>query len=246
MRVLLVSDLHYDLRKLDDVLRRASDVDVVAVAGDLLQVGSPVPLEVQAAVLVELLGEVAARATVVACSGNHDLDSRSPAGEKTTRWLAAARAAGVHVDGDSVQVGDWLLTACGWWEGPTTLAALEQALELAAARRRARWLWVWHGPPDGPLSWTGARSYGDPELPRLLDRHAPDVLLCGHVHQAPFTRGGSWQQQRGSTWLFNAGHQIGPVPALVELDLPDGGAPGRAVWRSQAGVDEVALAAPPQ
>ena len=57
----------------------------------------------------------------------------------------------------------------------------------AAGRARpGRWLWVWHGPPEGPLSWTGSRHYGDPELPRLLDLHRPDVVLCGHIHQAPF------------------------------------------------------------
>jgi Icc-related predicted phosphoesterase len=56
MRVLLVSDLHYDLRRLDWVLARVADpdpdaaLDVLVVAGDLLDIGSAVPLDTQIAV----------------------------------------------------------------------------------------------------------------------------------------------------------------------------------------------------
>lgn len=239
VRVLLVSDLHYDLRKLDWVLAEASEHDVVALAGDLLDVASLVPLDAQIAVVLEYLTRAAQRTQVVVCSGNHDLDSRDPAGEKATRWLAEATAAGVCVDGGSVAVDGWLVTPCAWWEGPATLAVLEERLRTAAAQRDGRWLWVWHGPPDGPLSWTGQRSYGDPELPRLLAQHRPDVVLCGHVHQAPYTDAGSWHAREGDAWLFNAGHQRGPVPSHVRLDLTE----QRARWWSWAGEDAVELTA---
>ena len=43
VRALLVSDLHYDLRKLDWVLEQAVDVDLLVVAGDLLNIASSVP-----------------------------------------------------------------------------------------------------------------------------------------------------------------------------------------------------------
>ena len=237
MRALLVSDLHYDLRKLDWVLSQAAEQDLLAIAGDLLDIGSAVPLDAQIAVVLEHLARLAERTTVVVCSGNHDLDHRTDDGEKATRWIADARDAGVVVDGDSTEVGGWLVSSCAWWEGPVTLAALEERLDAAAARRAGRWLWVYHGPPEGPLSWTGSKHYGDPELPRLVDRHRPDVVLCGHIHQAPQVDGGSWHERRGSTWLFNAGHQPGTIPAHVELDL---GA-GRASWWSATGAGEVDL-----
>ena len=99
-------------------------------------------------------------------------------------------------------------------------------------------MWVWHGPPEGPLSWTGSRHYGDPELPRLLDLHRPDVVLCGHIHQAPFVPHGGWVERRGATWLFNGGHQLGPVPTNVSLDLTA----SRASWWSFDGTGEVSLA----
>ena len=241
VRVLLVSDLHYDLRKLDWVLSRAGDptsgIDVVVVAGDLLDIASSVPLDTQITVALSYLERLAARVPTLACSGNHDLDHRSESGEKATRWLGEARAHGVHVDGDSFDLDGWRLTACAWWEGPATLAALEARLAAAASDRAGRWLWAFHGPPEGPLSWTGSRSYGDPELPRLIETYGPDVVLCGHIHQAPFTDEGAWAEHRGTTWLFNAGYEPGGRPTFVELDL---GA-DRASWWSAAGHGEVDL-----
>jgi Icc-related predicted phosphoesterase len=219
VRALVVSDLHYDLRKLDWVLDQAADVDLLAIAGDLLDVASGVPLDAQIAVALEYLSRFADRTTTVACSGNHDLDHRTESGEKATAWIDEARASGVAVDGDSIVVGEWLVTACAWWEGPETLEHLEQVLDDAATSRTNGWIWVYHGPPEGPLAWTGSRHYGDPELPRLLERHHPDVVLCGHIHQAPFLADGGWVERRGDTWLFNSGHQRGQVPAHTFLDL---------------------------
>ena len=104
MRVLLVSDLHYDLRKLDWVLAESAGVDILVVAGDLLDIASAVPLDAQIAVVLEYLARFAERTTTVVCSGNHDLDHRNAAGEKATAWITEARAGGVVVDGDSVTV----------------------------------------------------------------------------------------------------------------------------------------------
>ncbi len=219
MRALLVSDLHYELRKLDWVLAEATDVDLLVVAGDLLDIGSPVPLDTQITVVLEYLARFAERAPTVVCSGNHDLDRRSGSGEKVTGWLADARAAGLVVDGASTEVGDWLVTACAWWEGPETLGRLEAHLAEAATVRTGHWLWAYHGPAEGPLSWTGSRHFGDPELPRLIDTYAPDLVLGGHIHQAPFVSGGTWFEQRGETWLFNSGYQYGPVPTHTVFDL---------------------------
>lgn len=236
MRVLLVSDLHYELRKLDWLLERAPDHDLVALAGDVLHVASAVPFDTQIAVVLTYLERLAARTTVAVCSGNHDLDSRTGSGEKVSAWLAEARAAGVVVDGDSADVAGWRVTSCAWWEGPVTLAAVEQG--LSPPPPGVPWLWLWHGPPDGPLAWDGRRTWGDPELARLVDAHQPSVVLCGHVHQAPFTEDGSWWQRRGTSWLFNAGHERGPVPPAVRLDLAE----GTAWWQSSAGREDLTLA----
>jgi Icc-related predicted phosphoesterase len=238
VRALLVSDLHYDLRKLDWVLAQAETVDLLAVAGDVLDIASGVPLDAQIVVALEYLARFAERTTTVACSGNHDLDSRTDADEKAARWITEARRDGVQVDGDSVEVGGWLVTSCAWWEGPETLGRLQASLDAAAERRQGPWLWVYHGPPEGPLAWTGSTFYGDPELPGLLERHHPDVVLCGHIHQAPFVAGGAWYDRVDGTVLFNSGYQRGNIPAHVFLDLDE----ATASWWSMAGEGEVSFA----
>jgi Icc-related predicted phosphoesterase len=240
MRALLVSDLHYDLRKLDWVLGEAATVDLLVVAGDLLDIASGVPLDAQITVVLEYLERCAAVTATVACSGNHDLDHRTDGDEKATAWIREARGRGVTVDGDSTVVEGWLVTACAWWEGPETLRRLEGSLARAASRRDGPWLWAYHGPPEGPLSWTGSRHHGDPELPRLLREHRPDAVLCGHIHQAPFVPTGAWAERRDGTWLFNAGHQRGEVPSHVRLDLRE----GTATWWSFEGIEHCSLDEP--
>ena len=145
------------------------------------------------------------------------------------------------VDGDSAMVDGWLVSSCAWWEGPETLKLLEDGLARAAAQRTGPWLWAYHGPPEGPLAWTGSKHFGDPELPRLIDEHRPDIVLCGHIHQAPFVDGGGWAEQRGD---HLAVQQRPPARARsrahVFLDL-DGRTRGRG-GRSRAS-GEVSLGA---
>ncbi len=61
LRALLVADLHYDLRKFDWVLEQAVDVDLLVVAGDLLDIASNVPLDAQITVVLEYLARFADR-----------------------------------------------------------------------------------------------------------------------------------------------------------------------------------------
>ncbi len=86
----------------------------------------------------------------------------------------------------------------------------------------------------GLLSWTGKRHYGDAVLPELVRQYSPTAVLCGHIHEAPFKTGGSWVDRIGDTWLFNAGHQIGDIPARIEIDFTQ----QSARWISIAGVEE--------
>jgi predicted phosphodiesterase len=51
MRTLLVSDLHYSLPQLDWVVAASASFDVVALAGDSLNINSPVPLDAQSVVV---------------------------------------------------------------------------------------------------------------------------------------------------------------------------------------------------
>jgi Icc-related predicted phosphoesterase len=238
VRILLVSDLHYRLRQFDWLLAAAPRVDAIAIAGDLLDIRSPVALDVQSLAVSAALRALARETVLLAASGNHDLDGRDAAGEKVARWMAPLARDGVHVDGQSVPLGDDLVTVCPWWDGPRARAALDAGLAAAAARPRRRWIWVHHAPPAGsPLAWDGRRSWGDEVLSGWMGRYRPDLVLTGHVHQAPFVDGGGWADHVGSTWVLNAGQQAGPVPAHVEVDL----CAGTAVWTSATECADVSL-----
>jgi Icc-related predicted phosphoesterase len=244
MKVLAVSDLHYRLRQFDWLTEAASELaaDVVVIAGDLLDIRSAVPLDAQSVAITATLAALGSRVPVLAASGNHDLDSRDADGEKTARWLTDVRADGVTTDAGSVMIEDTLFTVCPWWDGPLGRAKLAERLAADAARAKARWVWVYHAPPTGsPLSWDGRREYGDDALTEWLAEFAPDVVLAGHIHQAPFVPGGGWAQQLGSTWLFNPGHEPGPVPTHIVLDLAE----QTATWRSATHEDTRTLAGPP-
>lgn len=242
MRILLASDLHYKLRQYDWLVGAAPRFDAVVVAGDHIDTVSTVPGAVQVAALSASFAALAARAPLLVCSGNHDLDARSPAGEMTASWLDGLRGTALAVDGDTVRIGDTLFTVCPWWDGPHARAGVERLLETAARRRAevpgGRWVWVYHAPPAGALSWTGKRHFGDPVLPALVARHAPTAVLCGHIHEAPFKVGGAWADRLGDTWLFNAGQQIGDVPAHIAIDFSQ----QTATWYSLAGVEQRSLA----
>lgn len=242
MRLLLVSDLHYRLRQLDWLMTVGAGsplgIDVVAIAGDLLDIRSIVPLDAQAIAVTAELRSIGAKTTVLASSGNHDLDSRDEAGEKTARWLRDVQADGVYVDGDSVLIEDVLFTVCPWWDGPHGRETLGERLAADAQRPKQKWVWVYHSPPTGsPLSFDGRREFGDDALAEWIPRFEPDLILAGHIHQAPFVKGGGWAQEIGKTWIFNPGQQPGPVPTHITIDLEE----LTAVWASATDVERVSL-----
>jgi Icc-related predicted phosphoesterase len=227
VRVLAVSDLHYRLRHYDWLVGAAAGVDVVAIAGDLADVASPVPLDVQIVVLDAYLARLAEHAVVLAASGNHDLDGADAHGEQGAGWLRRPRTGRVVTDGTSTDVagphGTTRFTVCPWWDGPVGRDAVAAQLAAASTDRPQRWVWVYHSPPAGTvLCRDGRREFPDHDLAAWIETYQPDVVLCGHIHQAPWVDGGSWQARLGRTLVINPGRQVGPVPPHVTIDTVAG------------------------
>lgn len=238
MRCLLVSDLHYTLRQFDWVLNQADTCDVVVIAGDHLDIVSTVDFQAQITVIFTYLRRLRTKTQVIVCSGNHDLDAHDATEEKFARWILKTRQFGVPTDGDSVETDGTLFTVCPWWDGPRARQAVAEQLERDSQKQKARWIWVYHAPPDeSPTSWGGRQSFGDSQLTQWIKRFGPDMVLSGHIHQSPFKSGGSWADRMGSTWIFNPGRQIGPTPTHVILDTDE----QRALWCSLAGMEQVCL-----
>ena len=222
VRYLVASDLHYALRQLDWISEQAPDFDAVILAGDLLDAAGAVELNAQIALFVNYLRRLAERTVLVVCSGNHDLTGRRFDGEKAAVWMEEIGDP-VVTDGSAVRIGPDLVSACAWWEGDATRSALEAQLARdALVRHEGPWIWAYHSPPaDSPTSWSGRRHFGDDVLNELIDRFAPDLVLTGHVHEAPYQRDGSWHDMIGGTTVLNAGRQLGPVPAHLIVDTMD-------------------------
>src|SRR6202451_644539 len=149
MRLLCVSDVHYNLPQMGWTLDQAGRVDVVVLAGDLLDVVGRSPLEAQIVVVSKYLTRMARSAVVLASSGNHDLDGPGPDGEQRAGWLPAVDAPQLFVDGASVDLEDVRFTVCPWWDGPRTREIVAEQLHDAAVDRPAHWVWVYHSPPAG-------------------------------------------------------------------------------------------------
>lgn len=229
MRLLFVADLHYTLKQFDWLKEHARGHDAVVIGGDLLDLGSALDADVQITVVEKYLRLLRAGVPVAVSSGNHDGDSRNGADESIAAWLQGLRADGLHVDGDSFDLGDTRFTICPWWDGELSRAELAVQLEREAARVQGRWIWIHHAPPSGVKTcWTGTRSIGDAFLRGWIERFQPDMVLSGHIHHSPFYDAGSWIDRIGKTWVLNPGRQIGPQPTTITVDL----AAWTAEWES--------------
>jgi len=220
MKLLFVADLHYALKQFDWVAANASRFDATIIGGDLLELSSYLEPDVQMIVVEKYLNRLRQQTQVIVSSGNHDTDQRNQSGEAISRWIRDVKAPQLFVDGDGVELNGTLITVCPWWDGPVTRQAVEQQLACDAARHKQKWLWIHHAPPDrSPVSWTGKLYGGDPYLVDWINQFQPDLVLSGHIHNAPFYEDGSWVDQLGKTWVFNPGKQPGAQPTFLVIDL---------------------------
>jgi len=242
VKCLLVADLHYTLKQLDWLLRAAVGMDLVVMAGDHLDISAYATGPVQIAVVNKYFRRLVSTAKTVVCSGNHDLDATNEAGEKYARWLQMIRPLGIATDGDTFTLHDTLFTVCPWWDGPVTRQDVDKQLAAAGSKRRGRWIWIYHAPPTAsPTSLgRGPRDFGDPDLAAWIAVHSPDMVLAGHIHDAPFQEEGSWVDRIGTTWVFNGGRQIGPQPTCIVFDLDE----RWAHWMSEERAETVRLDGP--
>lgn len=220
MKLLHVADMHYSLKQFDWLLRVAGKYDVVVLAGDLLDIVSPVNRSTQILIVEKYLKRLVAQTKLIVSSGNHDGNSHDESDESAAVWLRQVRSSGAYVDGESLEIKGTLFTICPWWDGPVGRAALNQHLDADATREKRRWMWVHHAPPqDSPTAWTRKGYFGDANLREMILKHQPDFVLCGHIHQAPFNVGGSWIDQIGKTVVLQNGKAIGDFPAHSILDF---------------------------
>ena len=172
---------------------------------------------------------------MLASSGNHDLDGPGANGEQVAGWLQPVADERVLVDGASRR------------RRRHPVHRLPVVGRLADPRRGRRASWPplpSTGRPGGSGSTTRPRparccaatagaSSPTTTWPRWIEQYQPDVVICGHIHQAPWAKGGSWHARLGRTQVFNAGKQIGHVPPHITFDTDAGTAHWFGVFDSE-------------
>lgn len=238
MRILAAADLHYSLPQFDWVGENVGRFDMLVLAGDLLDLGSAVDLDVQELVVRRYLKKFAATKMVMASSGNHDIGDPERAGERVAMWLERMKSEGIRPDYSCFEKDGIVISVCPWWDGPESRKQTEARLEEDARKEKRVWLWLHHFPPQGTgVAWTGKEDGGDSQVRDWIMKYQPDFVFSGHIHYAPFYAKGSWGSQIGKTWIFNAGRQPGEEPTRIVLDL----AARRAEWFSAEGIEELDL-----
>lgn len=206
MRIAYVVDVHDRFEAVERALARIGPVDVLLVGGDITTGGSPDDAEHA----IERWRRLAP--TLLAVAGNMD----SPAIDARLVEL------GVSMDGRGVVLGDVGFAGASA-SPPTPLHTPHEvpdddfARKLAAglaelAGCRARILCP-HAPPYGTacdLLRSGAHV-GSPGVRELVERERPDLVLCGHIHEA---RG---RDAIGATAVVNPGPALAGHYALVEV-----------------------------
>ncbi len=237
LKLLVTADLHYNLKQYDWVLNQAHSYDAIIMAGDLLDLGSNLGHDVQSIVVERYLTKMKAGRRILVSSGNHDVETViSSAGvgvEPAAPWIQHLRYDGLDVDGMCVGLDARIkISICPWWESERQRLEIHEKLLQDQKSSGDFWIWIHHAPPDHtPLSWTGKDFKGEAMLNTWINEFQPDLVFCGHIHNAPFKQGGSWNMKQGKTWVFNAGREMGSVPSHLVVDLEA----GTVEWHSSAG-----------
>jgi Icc-related predicted phosphoesterase len=199
MKLLLFSDLHADTRTAQQLLQRASAVDVLIGAGDFATVRRN--LDRCIAVLR------AVRRPTILVAGNNETTEELQAACRD--WSSAHILHGSAITIQNVTfygVGGGIpVTPFGAWSYDFSE---EQARSLLA-NCPAGCVLVTHSPPKGAVDQSGeGRSLGSIAIREAVQRTSPQLVVCGHIHAS-----GGQHTRLGMTPVVNAG------PAGIEWNL---------------------------
>lgn len=225
MKILHVADLHR--RWFEFVRARATEFDLLVVAGDITDAFSDLSMAQQAREASAWLLSLATPTVVV--SGNHDFYRKSarvaadPHAEALWLRQLSGRGRIIATDGESVAFQAAYppvrITALGWSQEP--LWPPETDILVA------------HAPPCGvdvAVELGGTRDLGDSALWHALQRAArrPRLILSGHVHlpRSTWARWPAGSSEANTTILIPGCDESAPEPQRWEIDLSR----NRATW----------------
>lgn len=198
MKILAFSDIHRDLRAVRALGARAGEADVLVGAGDFATKREGL------GPVIDAIGAIGIPGVLVCGNGESPEELRD----------ACARFEHLHVlHGESVTILGVTFYGIGGAIPPTPFGAWSVDFEESQADD---WLaacppgcvLVTHSPPHGHCDGaSGGGSFGSRAVLRCVERCAPSLVFCGHIHDA-------WGQSSrlGPTRVFN----VGPTGVEVE------------------------------
>jgi uncharacterized protein len=205
MKILAATDVHSHTDAFAQILADAGPVDLVLLGGDLTNFGSPD----DAQAIVRLAGSKGAR--VLAVAGNCDspqIDARlAELGVSLFRRGLTVESVGFV--GLSA-MPPWVRTMYHFSEAELADALETGRLQVASAPRLVV---LSHAPPHGTRAdrLGHGRHAGSTALREFVDRVQPELVVCGHIHEA---RG---IDELGPTTIVNCGPAGKGHYALIDL-----------------------------
>ncbi|GIW85762.1 MAG: serine/threonine protein phosphatase [Isosphaeraceae bacterium] len=203
MRLLLFSDLHRDTGAARRLVERADAADVIVGAGDFATVRRGVDD------CIEVLQAIGKPAVLVAGNNETTDELRSAC----RHWPSAIV---LHGDGTTIAGvpffglgGGVPVTPFGSWSHDFT----EEQAEALLAACPPRAVLIAHSPPRGVVDRdSSGRSLGSVAVRAAIERSAPRLVVCGHIHAS----GGQFELV-GQTPVVNAG----PAGCLWDLEAQE-------------------------
>lgn len=219
-KILVVSDLHYRLPQFDWLTTQTDSFDLIILAGDMLQLKSTVDPDTQAAVVEEYFRKICGKVPLIVCSGNHDIIDDGTGG-RSAEWLTDLDIPNLTVDWKTYRAGTLHILSLPWWESEEEKARVSKWIRQYTKPTGDTVIWVNHAPAYGTKTgWNRKVDNGDPALRQWIEDHQPEMVLSGHVHNAPYYPEGDWKDRIGQTLVLNGGMTTGEIPATMVYYRP--------------------------
>ena len=193
MHLLLFSDLHCDVEAACHLVEMSHQADIVVGAGDFATMRHG---------LEQIIGELAAiERPAVLVPGNSESYEELAAACQVWPTARVLHGSGVEIEGTRFWgVGGAIpITPFGPWSYDFSE---EQGQQMLAGCPTGAIL-VSHSPPQGAVDRSsGGRHLGSTAVRQAIDRCAPSLVVCGHIHDSA-----GQSSVVGQTPVVNAGPQ---------------------------------------